>query len=393
MSWWQQVAHFAPRYTCVAFAHRGFAPSDAGRGGPDPADYAGDLAALIDHLGFDDVRLVGQSMGGWTMLEYAIAHPSRVKALVLSSTSGTIDRRGADPSGGTQYDAWLKDAEAKVAAGLPDGIHPRWAPAAARFPALHLLYKSIDEMAGALDKEKVRAGLRRTAGARSTSCRISACRPADRRRPGRRLSALPRKRHRRKAAARRRTSDARPGHSPYFEQAATFNRLVEAFLLSIAKEETLSSDNPRIAVLGFAIECNRFSPVSTAEDFETDVDIRGNRIVTEGRAEASITLPDLPGFFSRWTAPAHGRPCPCASRRRNPAARSRRLLQGFLAEIGAGLKSVLPVDGVFVSCHGAALAEGTDDPDGDLFELVRPSSAPMCRWSRCSICTPMSRAA
>jgi microcystin degradation protein MlrC len=45
--------------------------------------------------------------------------------------------------------------------------------------------------------------------------------------------------------------------------------------------------------------------------------------------------------------------------------------KGFLAEIGSGLRSVLPVDGVFVSCHGAALAEGTDDPDGDLFELVR----------------------
>src|SRR5205823_3651202 len=34
-------------------------------------------------------------------------------------------------------------------------------------------------------------------------------------------------------------------------------------------------------------------------------------------------------------------------------------------------KSVLPVDGVFVSCHGAALAQGTDDPDGDLFEMIR----------------------
>ena len=31
----------------------------------------------------------------------------------------------------------------------------------------------------------------------------------------------------------------------------------------------MSKDNPRIAVLGFAIECNRFSPVSTKEDFET----------------------------------------------------------------------------------------------------------------------------
>ena len=26
LSWWQQVAHFAPRYTCITFAHRGFAP-------------------------------------------------------------------------------------------------------------------------------------------------------------------------------------------------------------------------------------------------------------------------------------------------------------------------------------------------------------------------------
>ena len=106
LSWWQQVAHFAPRYTCVTFAHRGFAPSDPVADGVDPADYPRDLAALIDHLGFADVRLVAQSMGGWTMLEYALAHPDRVKALVLSSTSGTLDRRGADPSGGTAYDAW-----------------------------------------------------------------------------------------------------------------------------------------------------------------------------------------------------------------------------------------------------------------------------------------------
>ena len=101
LSWWQQVAHFAPNYTCVAFAHRGFAPSDPVSSGVDPADYAGDIATLIDHLGFPDVRLVAQSMGGWTMLEYALAHQDRVKALVLSSTSGTIDRRGADPSGGS----------------------------------------------------------------------------------------------------------------------------------------------------------------------------------------------------------------------------------------------------------------------------------------------------
>ena len=50
LSWWQQVGHFASHYTCVTFAHRGFAPSDPVANGPDPADYVGDLAALIEHL-------------------------------------------------------------------------------------------------------------------------------------------------------------------------------------------------------------------------------------------------------------------------------------------------------------------------------------------------------
>lgn len=232
LSWWQQVAHFAPRYTCVAFAHRGFAPSDPIEDGPDPADYAGDLAALIDHLGLPDVRLVGQSMGGWTMLEYALAHPAKVKALVLSSTSGTLDRRGCDPTGGAQYDAWLKDAEAKIAAGMAKGIHPAMGVGAAeRFPALHLLYRSIDEMAGALDKEKVRAGLRRTATHTLADLQdfhvptLLIAGGEDVVFPPFLASAI---------AARLPCGNAQliadAGHSPYFEQAGTFNRLVEAFL-------------------------------------------------------------------------------------------------------------------------------------------------------------------
>jgi microcystin degradation protein MlrC len=139
----------------------------------------------------------------------------------------------------------------------------------------------------------------------------------------------------------------------------------------------LSKDNPRIAVLGFAIECNRFSPISTAEDFETDVDIRGNRIVTEGRAAASITLPDLPGFFTEMDRSGPWTPVPLRVSQAQPGGPvDGSFFQAFLAEIASGLRSVLPVDGVFVSCHGAALAEGTDDPDGDLFELVRSIVGP-----------------
>jgi len=232
MSWWQQVAHFAPRYTCVAFAHRGFAPSDAVSGGPDPADYADDLTALVDHLGFADVRLIGQSMGGWTMLEYSIAHPDRVKALVLSATSGTLDRRGCDPAGGAQYDSWAAEAEAAVAAGLAENVHPAMGiEAARRLPALHHLYRCIDEMAGTLDKTRLRDGLRRRATRRLEDLadfHVPTLLIAGDRNivfPPFLASAI---------AARLPCGSAELiagcGHSPYFEQAATFNRLVETFL-------------------------------------------------------------------------------------------------------------------------------------------------------------------
>jgi pimeloyl-ACP methyl ester carboxylesterase len=166
------------------------------------------------------------------MLEYALANPERVKALVLSSTSGTLDRRGSDPSGGRDYDAWLQDAEAKLADGAAKGIHPAMGVRAAmREPALHLLYRSIDEMAGALDKEKLRAGLRRTANRTVDEFKgfgvptLLIAGGEDIVFPPFLASAI---------AATLPCGEvemiADAGHSPYFEQTARFNGLVDAFL-------------------------------------------------------------------------------------------------------------------------------------------------------------------
>jgi microcystin degradation protein MlrC len=139
----------------------------------------------------------------------------------------------------------------------------------------------------------------------------------------------------------------------------------------------VSKDNPRIAVLSFAIECNRFAPVTTAADFETDVDIRGNQIVSEARSAASITLPDLPGFFAEMDRTGQWTPVPLRVSQAQPGGPVEEgFFRSFVAEIEAGLKAALPLDAVFVSAHGAALAEGTDDPDGDLLEAVRRAVGP-----------------
>jgi len=159
LSWWQQVPHFRDRYTCVTFAHRGFVPSSAPPGGADPADYAGDLAALLDHLGARDVRLVAQSMGGWAALDYALANPSRVRALVLASTAGTIARSPslfADPE---QLPAWERKAAAAAAANQANDIHVAGGERMAREqPTMHFLYQAIDALSS-VDKQQVRQRL------------------------------------------------------------------------------------------------------------------------------------------------------------------------------------------------------------------------------------------
>lgn len=90
LSWWQQVPYFRDRYTCVTFDHRGYGRSTAKVGPENGRWFVEDLAALIDHLGFRQVSLVAQSMGGWTCLGYTRRHPDRVRRLVMASTPGGL---------------------------------------------------------------------------------------------------------------------------------------------------------------------------------------------------------------------------------------------------------------------------------------------------------------
>jgi pimeloyl-ACP methyl ester carboxylesterase len=235
MSWWQQVAHFAPRYRCVTFAHRGFAPSSVIAGGPNPVDYADDLAALIEHLELPDIRIVAQSMGGWSAVEYALRRTGKVKALVLAATTGTIDPKRMREPERSRLEGWTRDSERARADLVKRGIHvAAGARMAAEQPALHLLYRHIDDMNAHLDKEAIRArlGAGRTrapeelAGAGCPILFISGDEDivippfaADA------IAAVV------PGAGVAHIADA--GHSGYFERAAIFNRLIEEFLAAI----------------------------------------------------------------------------------------------------------------------------------------------------------------
>ena len=134
----------------------------------------------------------------------------------------------------------------------------------------------------------------------------------------------------------------------------------------------MSKPTPRIAVLGFSIECNRFAPVTAAEDFGKRGDIRGEQIIQQARVGPCQVTSDLPGFFAEMDAAGPWTPVPLRLMVAQPGGPvEQSFFDGFLREIDRGLAAAGPLDGVYVVSHGAALATGSDDPEGDLYALVR----------------------
>ncbi|WP_026791366.1 alpha/beta fold hydrolase [Pleomorphomonas oryzae] len=89
----------------VRCGYRTIALDNRGHGGSvklhDPEDYrlekmAGDVEALIDHLGFPSVRAIGYSMGARILLDFATRHSHRLERLVLGGIGGTMAKTGLD---------------------------------------------------------------------------------------------------------------------------------------------------------------------------------------------------------------------------------------------------------------------------------------------------------
>ena len=88
MSWWKQIPTFSQEFRCITYSQRGFGLSPDVPHGPGRRAFVEDLRGLLDTLGIERASLVGQSMGGRSVLGFAAAYPERVEALVLSGTTG-----------------------------------------------------------------------------------------------------------------------------------------------------------------------------------------------------------------------------------------------------------------------------------------------------------------
>ena len=88
-SWMSQIPVLSQKYQTVAMDHRGHGSTDA-PSSPDAYSipiFAGDVYAMLSHLGITRCCLVGHSLGGFIALQLALEHPHLVSSLVLVDTS------------------------------------------------------------------------------------------------------------------------------------------------------------------------------------------------------------------------------------------------------------------------------------------------------------------
>ena len=90
-SWVHQLPAFtAAGYRCIAYDRRTWGRSRPTDTGQQPGFAGDDLHALVESLSLERVHLVATAAGGITALDYALAHPERVRSLVAANTIGGV---------------------------------------------------------------------------------------------------------------------------------------------------------------------------------------------------------------------------------------------------------------------------------------------------------------
>ena len=85
--WYRTAPVLSRQYRTISFDNRGVGRSDTPPGPYSIAAMANDAAAVLEAAAIESAHVVGFSMGGMIAQELALAHPARVRSLILGVTS------------------------------------------------------------------------------------------------------------------------------------------------------------------------------------------------------------------------------------------------------------------------------------------------------------------
>ena len=117
------VPALATDHTAIVWDMPGHGRSDAP---DDPSEYSvagflDHMLALIDGAGADRAVVLGHSLGGYLSLQFALAHPDRVRGVVLVDTGPGYRNDVARDGWNTMATDYAVDLETKGLDGLPGG--------------------------------------------------------------------------------------------------------------------------------------------------------------------------------------------------------------------------------------------------------------------------------
>ena len=127
-SWEPQMRFFSHRHRCVAFAARGYPPSDV----PASVDKYSqllavqDIVSVMDAAAIERAHVVGLSMGGFAALHFGLEFPQRALSLVVA---------GAGYGAEKQYEAYFRSVSREVADQFEKQGSERFAPTYALGPS------------------------------------------------------------------------------------------------------------------------------------------------------------------------------------------------------------------------------------------------------------------
>ncbi|MFZ9406718.1 MAG: M81 family metallopeptidase, partial [Burkholderiaceae bacterium] len=123
---------------------------------------------------------------------------------------------------------------------------------------------------------------------------------------------------------------------------------------------------------GFMLESNSHSPVASAEEFEGYCDLAGEALILDWQRSDPLLPRTTTGFVQAMQARGPWRPIPLRHAHAGASGCVDQVYFDALCDdLCARLQQALPVDGVFLSLHGAAIATVDPDPEATLLERVR----------------------